>query len=163
RRSEPVHAGWRLDAGDPAWSLDHDPAEDAQNRRPSGARRPRRGRLHAHRPAAGRPDPDLRQAGRRRARPPRPGAAAAPAREPEPVLMRKASAMTLRKLFVVTAAIAALGVAAGAAFAQTAQQKSLVDAAKARGEVGELATGYLAFRTPSSDATLTAAVEAVNA
>ena len=70
--------------------------------------------------------------------------------------------MTLRKLFVVTAAIAALGVAAGAAFAQTAQQKSLVDAAKARGEVGELSTGYLAFRTGSSDAALTAAVAAVN-
>ncbi len=76
--------------------------------------------------------------------------------------MRKALPMTFRKLFVVTAAIAALGVAAGAAFAQTAQQKSLVDAAKARGEVGELATGYLAFRTSSSDAALAAAVEAVN-
>jgi hypothetical protein len=37
--------------------------------------------------------------------------------------------MSFRKFFVVAAAIAALGVAAGAAFAQTANQKSMIDAA----------------------------------
>ena len=76
--------------------------------------------------------------------------------------MRKSIAMSLRKLFVVTAAVAALGVAAGAAVAQTAQQKALIDAAKDRGIVGEQANGELAFRTPSSDASLTAAVTVTN-
>jgi hypothetical protein len=70
--------------------------------------------------------------------------------------------MSFRKLFVVTAAVAALGVAAGAAFAQTAQQKSMIDAAKARGAVGEQADGYLGFRVASSDADLTQAVQVTN-
>lgn len=77
--------------------------------------------------------------------------------------MRKLTQMSFRKLFVVTAAIAALGVAAGAAFAQTSQQKALIDAAKAQGTVGEQADGYLGFRTPSSDAALTQAVQVTNA
>ena len=47
--------------------------------------------------------------------------------------------MSFRKFFVVTAAVAALGVAAGAAFAQTASQKAMIDAAKAQGTVGEQA------------------------
>ena len=64
--------------------------------------------------------------------------------------------MQLRKLFVIGAAVAALGVAAGAAFAQTASQKALIDAAKGQGVVGEQADGFLGFRTPSSDAELTA-------
>jgi uncharacterized protein YdbL (DUF1318 family) len=70
--------------------------------------------------------------------------------------------MSFRKLFVVTAAIAALGVAAGAAFAQTAQQKAMIDAAKARGAVGEQADGYLGFRVPISDTDLTEAVQVTN-
>jgi hypothetical protein len=70
--------------------------------------------------------------------------------------------MSFRKLFVVTAAVAALGVAAGAALAQTAQQKSMIDAAKARGAVGEQADGYLGFRVASSDADLTQAVQVTN-
>lgn len=70
--------------------------------------------------------------------------------------------MSFRKFFVVTAAIAALGVAAGAAFAQTADQKALIDAAKDRGVVGEQADGFLGFRQPSSDPALTAAVEVTN-
>ena len=45
--------------------------------------------------------------------------------------MRKSRAMSFRKLFVVAAAVAALGVAAGGAFAQTAQQKAMIDSAKA--------------------------------
>lgn len=76
--------------------------------------------------------------------------------------MRKLTQMSFRKLFVVTAAIAALGVAAGAAFAQTPAQKSMIDAAKAQGTVGEQADGYLGFRVPSSDAALTQAVQVTN-
>ena len=71
--------------------------------------------------------------------------------------------MQFRKSFVVAAAIAALGVAAGAAFAQTAQQKSMIDAAKVEGVVGEQADGLLGFRAPSSDAGLQAAVSTTNA
>ena len=77
--------------------------------------------------------------------------------------MRKSNLMSLRKLFVVTAAVAALGVAAGAAFAQTTQQKALIDAAKAQGTVGEQADGYLGFRVSSSDAPLAQAVQVTNA
>ena len=70
--------------------------------------------------------------------------------------------MTLRKLFVVGAAIAALGVA-GAAVAQTSAQKALIDQAKAAGTVGEQADGYLGFRNSTSDSALRAAVDATNA
>ena len=77
--------------------------------------------------------------------------------------MRKSSHMSFRKLFVVAAAIAALGVAAGAAFAQTSQQKAMIDAAKSQGTVGEQADGYLGFRTSASDAALTQAVQVTNA
>lgn len=70
--------------------------------------------------------------------------------------------MTFRKFFVIGAAVAALGVA-GAAVAQTGAQKSLIDAAKAAGTVGEQADGYVGFRVPSSDADLRAAVDATNA
>jgi uncharacterized protein YdbL (DUF1318 family) len=70
--------------------------------------------------------------------------------------------MSFRKFFVVAAAIAALGVAAGAAFAQTNAQKAMIDAAKAQGTVGEQADGYLGFRVPSSDAALTQAVQTTN-
>ena len=70
--------------------------------------------------------------------------------------------MTFRKLFVVGAAIAALGVA-GAAVAQTSAQKALIDQAKAAGTVGEQADGYLGFRNSASDSALRAAVDATNA
>ena len=76
--------------------------------------------------------------------------------------MRKSSPMSFRKLFVVAAAVAALGVAAGAAFAQTAQQKAMIDSAKAAGTVGEQADGYLGFRQGSSDPALTQAVTVTN-
>ena len=76
--------------------------------------------------------------------------------------MRKLTQMSFRMFFVVAAAIAALGVAAGAAFAQTAAQKSMIDAAKAQGAVGEQADGYLGFRVPASDASLTQAVQTTN-
>ena len=71
--------------------------------------------------------------------------------------------MTFRKLFVVGAAILALGVAAGAAFAQTSEQKAMIDAAKAQGIVGEQADGYVGIREPGSvSAELRAAVTAMN-
>jgi uncharacterized protein YdbL (DUF1318 family) len=70
--------------------------------------------------------------------------------------------MSFRKLFVITAAVAALGVAAGAAFAQTSQQKAMIDAAKAQGTVGEQSDGYLGFRQASSDPALTQAVTVTN-
>lgn len=71
--------------------------------------------------------------------------------------------MTFRKMFVLGAAMLALGVAAGAAFAQTPQQKALIDAAKVEGVVGEQADGYVGFRTSSSDAALQSAVTTTNA
>ena len=77
--------------------------------------------------------------------------------------MRKLTQMSFRKFFVVAAAITALGVAAGAAFAQTSAQKSMIDAAKAQGSVGEQADGYLGFRVATSDAALTQAVQVTNA
>lgn len=71
--------------------------------------------------------------------------------------------MLFRKLFVVGAAILALGVAAGAAFAQSADQKAMIDAAKVQGTVGEQADGYLGIREPGSvSADLRAAVTATN-
>ncbi|MEQ7155983.1 YdbL family protein [Brevundimonas aurifodinae] len=75
--------------------------------------------------------------------------------------------MTLNKLFVLGAAVAALGVAAGAApssgaWAQTSEQKALIDAAKVQGVVGEQADGYLGIRTPPAPAPLAAAVSDTN-
>ena len=49
------------------------------------------------------------------------------------------------------------------AMAQTAAEKAAVDAAKARGFVGEQGDGYLGFVTPSTDPMLAAAVAAINA
>lgn len=77
--------------------------------------------------------------------------------------MRKVTQMSFRKIFVVAAAVAALGVAAGTAIAQTSAQKSMVDAAKAQGTVGEQADGYLGFPVAASDAALTQAVQVINA
>ena len=48
------------------------------------------------------------------------------------------------------------------AHAQSAADKSLVDTAKARGQVGEQGDGYLGFVTPSTDPALAAAVAAIN-
>ena len=70
--------------------------------------------------------------------------------------METTSPMTFRKLFVLGAAVVALGVAAGAAFAQTPAQKSMIDAAKAQGVVGEQADGYLGIRTMADPALQTA-------
>lgn len=70
--------------------------------------------------------------------------------------------MTFRKLFVIGAAVAALGVAATSAFAQTNAQKSLIDAAKAAGTVGEQSDGFLGFRVGPGSADLRAAVQVTN-
>ncbi len=75
--------------------------------------------------------------------------------------METTSPMTFRKLFVLGAAVVALGVAAGAAFAQTPAQKSLIDAAKSQGVVGEQADGYLGIRT-TADPALQTAVNVTN-
>ncbi len=59
--------------------------------------------------------------------------------------------------------IAATAVMTTPASADVAASKALVDAAKAKGVVGEANTGYLAFVSASSDAVLKAAVEEINA
>ena len=75
--------------------------------------------------------------------------------------MEKSSSMTVRKFFVLGAAVVALGVAAGAALAQTPAQKSLIDAAKVEGVVGEQADGYLGIRT-TADPELRSAITVTN-
>lgn len=76
--------------------------------------------------------------------------------------MGKIHQMTMRKYLVLGAALAMFGVAAGSAMAQTSAQKSMIDAAKSQGVVGEQADGYLGVRT-TADADVRAAVEATNA
>jgi hypothetical protein len=70
--------------------------------------------------------------------------------------------MSFRPLLIAVPAALALA-AATPGFAQTAAQKAQIDAAKAAGTVGEQADGYVGFRTPSSDASLNAAVSTTNA
>jgi uncharacterized protein YdbL (DUF1318 family) len=73
--------------------------------------------------------------------------------------------MTTRPLTVLAAALAVAlaGVALAPAFAQTAEQKALVDAAKQNGVVGETGEGLLAFVGGGGDPGLQAAVSAINA
>jgi uncharacterized protein YdbL (DUF1318 family) len=56
-----------------------------------------------------------------------------------------------------------VGLISSPAVAQTAAEKAAVDAAKARGLIGEQGDGYLGFVTPSTDPMLAAAVAAINA
>jgi len=77
--------------------------------------------------------------------------------------MEKTRPMSLRKIFVLGAAVVAMTVAGSAALAQTSAQKAMIDAAKAQGVVGEQADGYLGFRASPSDPALQAAVAATNA
>lgn len=56
-----------------------------------------------------------------------------------------------------------VGLTAGAAVAQTAQAKALVDSAKAQGVVGERNDGLLGFVTANADPALEAAVNEINA
>lgn len=77
--------------------------------------------------------------------------------------------MTRLKYLAIAAAIlgaagvASVGLAAGSAMAQTAQAKATVDAAKARGVVGERNDGLLGFVTPTSDPAVEAALNEINA
>jgi uncharacterized protein YdbL (DUF1318 family) len=75
--------------------------------------------------------------------------------------MGKIQQMTFRKILVLGAAVALLGAGATAALAQTSAQKTMIDAAKAQGTVGEQADGYVGIRT-TADADLRAAVDATN-
>lgn len=68
--------------------------------------------------------------------------------------------MAYRKTFIAVAAMAAMGIA-GAAVAQTASQKALVDAAKSEGKAGEQADGFVGIRT-SVEGDTRAAVDAIN-
>lgn len=65
--------------------------------------------------------------------------------------------------FAFTAALAAGPAMAQPAAVDIAAAKTLVDAAKAKGVVGEVGTGFLGFVTASSDGGLKAAVNTINA
>ena len=69
--------------------------------------------------------------------------------------------MTKHALFAIAAALVFTG--AGVAQAQTAEDKAVVDAAKAQGVVGETGEGLLAFVSETSDPALRAAVSHINA
>jgi uncharacterized protein YdbL (DUF1318 family) len=71
---------------------------------------------------------------------------------------KAAFAALLMSTATLTAAVVAVP-----AYADIAASKALVDAAKAKGVVGEQNNGYLGFVTPSSDAGLKAAVDEINA
>lgn len=60
------------------------------------------------------------------------------------------------------ATLTAAVVVAAPAYADIAASKALVDAAKAKGVVGEQNNGFLGFVTSSSDAALKAAVDEIN-
>ena len=75
-------------------------------------------------------------------------------------------------VFKAIAAAAVIGAASATAVAMIAtpasaydlaSDKAMVDAAKAKGVVGEQSDGLLGFVTPSSDAALKAAVDQINA
>jgi len=66
-----------------------------------------------------------------------------------------------KTLFAIAAGLSLF--AAGAALSQTSAQKSVVEAAKSTGTVGEQGDGFLGFVSGSGDATLSAAVAAINA
>jgi hypothetical protein len=65
-------------------------------------------------------------------------------------------------ILIVPATAALLTLSPVPAMAQSAAAKAAVDAAKARGVVGEQGDGYLGFVTPSTDPTLAAAVAEIN-
>ena len=69
--------------------------------------------------------------------------------------------MSKRDLMSIGAAVM-FALAATPALAQAANAKTLVDAAKAQGIVGEQADGFLGWVRPSSDPALQAAVKEIN-
>jgi uncharacterized protein YdbL (DUF1318 family) len=66
-------------------------------------------------------------------------------------------------LFLIGGAAALLPAAVIPALAQSDATKALVDAAKARGAVGEQADGFLGFVMPAADPALAGAVAEINA
>jgi uncharacterized protein len=72
------------------------------------------------------------------------------------------------KAAAIAAFLLGAGLGTGAVFltspalAQTAAEKAAVDAAKARGLVGEQGDGYLGFVSPSTDPSLAASVAQIN-
>ena len=77
--------------------------------------------------------------------------------------MTRIKYLALAAAILGAAGVATVGLTAGAAMAQTAQAKALVDAAKAQGIVGEQNDGLLGFVVASSDPALEAAVNEINA
>jgi uncharacterized protein YdbL (DUF1318 family) len=71
--------------------------------------------------------------------------------------------MNRTEFFNVGAAVLAALAMSQPAVAQSANTKSVVDAAKAQGIVGEQADGFLGFVRPASDPALQAAVAEINA
>lgn len=69
---------------------------------------------------------------------------------------------TIFRTFGVVVAAVTL-ISAGAAFAQSAAAKATVDAAKAAGQVGEQADGYLGLVTSDAPPDIRAAVAEINA
>ena len=64
---------------------------------------------------------------------------------------------------LIASATASVAMIAAPAYADVVASKALVDAAKARGIVGERTNGYLGFVGAASDAALKAAVDEINA
>jgi len=71
--------------------------------------------------------------------------------------------MTRQQFLLSLLGAAGAGFVGQAAHAQTSNAKAVVDAAKARGEVGEQADGLLGFVKPTNDPALRAAVNEINA
>lgn len=71
--------------------------------------------------------------------------------------------MSAIRTLALGAAVAAVAGLAGVAFAQSGAAKAQIDAAKARGVVGEQADGLLGFVSGAGDAALQAAVREINA
>jgi hypothetical protein len=63
---------------------------------------------------------------------------------------------------LAAAAGAAIVIETTPAAAQSAATKAAIDAAKARGQIGEQGDGYIGFVTPSTDPALAAAVAEIN-
>jgi uncharacterized protein YdbL (DUF1318 family) len=75
---------------------------------------------------------------------------------------RRSTAAALSSLLLLTAVGTAVIASAQPAAAQSAATKAMVDAAKARGAIGEQGDGFLGFVAPSTDPALAAAVAEIN-
>ena len=77
-------------------------------------------------------------------------------------ISRRSTAAALSSLLLLTDAGTAVIASAQPAAAQSAATKAMVDAAKARGAIGEQGDGFLGFVAPSTDPALAAAVAEIN-